>query len=238
MLALSAIQTPPSAIAFSIGCLALAVLGVRSLNRYRSIKAPLSRYFATISGVAAAGLFFYSVPFMLFTSSPILKAAFIIGDGFVYLYILGISRILWYMALSKRFAFAYLLVPVAAIAATAWIVGSWHVINSTTTVVDDEIVSSFPDLAAFLQSSLFLLPIFLGAVFLRESVHTQGVRNKIRAISLAVLLILSAFLAMANLILFQGTASPGLSLIYMGVFGLFLISLLVLNFFFVRFKYH
>ncbi|MBI4101238.1 hypothetical protein HY441_02080 [Candidatus Microgenomates bacterium] len=224
------LNIPTSVWGWFVGFIAVSLLAIRSFRRYLVLKTPLQFYYVLTGLTFGLALGCYSVPFMLSDRESILKTAFIVGDAFIYLALIVQTRILWYLGLHKLMRYGFLLIPVVLLSLISWGVSTVYTISTSVSIVSNVVVYSLPAITLYLQAGLFLVMLAVGYFFIREAISMISVKQKLKSLTLGTTYVLVGIAVIINNIFFQGLNNTALvNLLYLTVFGIFLLSLVVLN---------
>lgn len=224
------ITIPSNVIPLLILPIALLVLGVRSLLRYRQVNSPLIYNYALTATLAGLSSLFYSFPFLISQNELWLKIAVTVGDILYYAAAISMLKIVWYLGVRQRFSFKWLFWPALILSIISLILDVLYRIDIFFGVVDN--IAIYPIAPTTLKILAFLTLAYVigGALTIREAYTISDKRQRLRLLSIGGMILLGGFIAIYNFLFLQGSNASSTSLVgYLVVTLLFFAGLFIIK---------
>ena len=183
---------PTNLIPWAVSSFVLLLFSARSVINYRKVRAPLSKYFALGSLLAAVAMGLWSLPYLYFdpvSDKQILRGSLLIGDLSLYIAFIYQIRIFWYLLFRKYVKYVYFLIASIILG----VIGYSGSLLSTLTdpsyprVVNGSIVLPTSLQGDITQSLLLLTVLATGMYFLRKTFLGKTKSAKLGTFALGML---------------------------------------------------
>lgn len=224
---------PTNIIPYFLAALATLVVGIRSTQNYRRLGSPLSRHFAVSGFLASAGLFLYSVPFVVVDNQAFLRTTIILGRLCLDIVAYYQIYLIWYLTSLRKIRLRWLVLPLIAIAVPGFITQAYHFAHSFVGIQNGEAIYSLNQFAVVTHAFSLLIVFLAGVVLAKSAVLQKDFRGKIRLFSVALLYMAAAASDMYNVLALQGLNNSWI--VYLG-FAIASGGFLITTLFFLRSK--
>lgn len=222
---------PSNVVPWLVGGLVITLLGLRGLQNYRKLHNPLSLFFAFSGFTAGLAFLLWSVPFAFTTNLTHLAYANIIGDLFLYIFLVIQAALVHYLTLKNKLPRGIFLAPFIIIAIVGWLSHCYGYLHYGVTIVNGNFEYTLPVIASIAQLILLINVFIVGLVLLKRISQQSNSRAKGAVVGIAVLYIFSGIGGSLNVIT-SGTPNQGIVVFsYLMGFILFVVLLALIRVF-------
>lgn len=175
---------PIDSFSWLIGSVAILILGIKSLLRYRRSQDELTKYISRFALVMGVTLAMFCVPSFFTLHTRTLLIWDLVGEGFFFGGMMAQAAMMWFLILRPRFSAYFVTVPVGLVGLLAWL----YALPYTKLVLANNFIYFLNPRLSTVVTAMLLIGLFgpVGAYFLRSAPRQMGFKAKFTSVAVGL----------------------------------------------------